>query len=257
MTNELYHHGIKGQRWGVRRFQKDDGTLTPAGRKRYDEDFGDAQNEGGKRSINKDAVLKGAAVVGAVALGAVLITNPGARNVVAKYGKTAMASLGTAAGKTAGKVVNKVSERAEKAADKMVDAALAAAGTVAIAKISQRLAVDENTPEPERSGKTIANSVAKAGIESLTTGSSSGSNNKSGGNVGKEVSEKIGAPSKKGIDKQSPEYQKLFDGQDKDTRATIKTLASQGYDIDQINKYLGHSDFENWASQYFAVEIGW
>lgn len=32
---ELYHHGIKGQRWGVRRFQKKDGSLTVAGKKRY------------------------------------------------------------------------------------------------------------------------------------------------------------------------------------------------------------------------------
>ena len=32
---ELYHHGIKGQRWGVRRFQNPDGTLTEEGRKRY------------------------------------------------------------------------------------------------------------------------------------------------------------------------------------------------------------------------------
>ena len=34
---ELYHHGIKGQKWGVRRFQNKDGSLTPAGRRRYDE----------------------------------------------------------------------------------------------------------------------------------------------------------------------------------------------------------------------------
>lgn len=26
--NELYHHGIKGQKWGVRRYQRPDGTLT-------------------------------------------------------------------------------------------------------------------------------------------------------------------------------------------------------------------------------------
>ena len=33
-SNELYHHGILGQRWGVRRFQNEDGTLTNEGRKR-------------------------------------------------------------------------------------------------------------------------------------------------------------------------------------------------------------------------------
>lgn len=32
---ELYHHGIKGQKWGVRHYQYADGTYTPAGRKRY------------------------------------------------------------------------------------------------------------------------------------------------------------------------------------------------------------------------------
>lgn len=34
-SNGLYHHGIKGQKWGERRFQNEDGSLTEAGRKRY------------------------------------------------------------------------------------------------------------------------------------------------------------------------------------------------------------------------------
>lgn len=31
----IYHHGIKGQKWGIRRFQNEDGSLTPAGKQRY------------------------------------------------------------------------------------------------------------------------------------------------------------------------------------------------------------------------------
>lgn len=33
-NGELYHYGIKGQKWGVRRYQNKDGSLTPAGKKR-------------------------------------------------------------------------------------------------------------------------------------------------------------------------------------------------------------------------------
>lgn len=36
--NELAHHGILGMKWGVRRYQNKDGTLTPTGKKRYDRD---------------------------------------------------------------------------------------------------------------------------------------------------------------------------------------------------------------------------
>lgn len=35
---QIYHHGIKGQKWGVRRYQNKDGTLTNNGRSRYNND---------------------------------------------------------------------------------------------------------------------------------------------------------------------------------------------------------------------------
>ena len=35
VNNSLYHHGVKGQKWGVRRYQNKDGSLTSTGKKRY------------------------------------------------------------------------------------------------------------------------------------------------------------------------------------------------------------------------------
>ena len=35
INNELYHHGVKGQRWGIRRYQNADGSLTDAGKNKY------------------------------------------------------------------------------------------------------------------------------------------------------------------------------------------------------------------------------
>lgn len=35
MSKELHHHGIKGMRWGVRRYRNEDGSLTKAGKARY------------------------------------------------------------------------------------------------------------------------------------------------------------------------------------------------------------------------------
>jgi hypothetical protein len=47
---ELYHHGILGQKWGVRRYQNDDGTLTDAGKKRYSEDAYEAKTLKSKKT---------------------------------------------------------------------------------------------------------------------------------------------------------------------------------------------------------------
>ena len=47
---ELYHWGIRGMRWGVRRYQNKDGTLTPRGEKRYNDEL--------KKIEKKEQVLK-------------------------------------------------------------------------------------------------------------------------------------------------------------------------------------------------------
>lgn len=44
-SNTLQHHGILGMKWGVRRYQRKDGTLTNAGKKRYDKEMAEVKAE--------------------------------------------------------------------------------------------------------------------------------------------------------------------------------------------------------------------
>lgn len=54
MEYELYHHGVMGMKWGVRRYQNKDGSLTTAGKKRYNKEMAKLREEA-KILKNKEA----------------------------------------------------------------------------------------------------------------------------------------------------------------------------------------------------------
>ena len=61
INNELYHHGIKGQKWGVRRYQNYDGSYTKKGLARYNkavDNYKDKKNklQEARQSHDKSAI---------------------------------------------------------------------------------------------------------------------------------------------------------------------------------------------------------
>lgn len=98
--NYLCHHGIKGQKWGIRRFQNEDGTLTEEGRRRYGKyyDENNKLTEEGRRQLHRKEttasylatgfkVLKwlriGGSVVGGVPYTAIACSSLGPMGLVA------------------------------------------------------------------------------------------------------------------------------------------------------------------------------
>lgn len=55
VNGELYHWGIKGMKWGVRRYQNKDGSLTPAGKKRKAKLEAELKQLGGKKKDHSTA----------------------------------------------------------------------------------------------------------------------------------------------------------------------------------------------------------
>ena len=268
----LQHWGIKGQKWGVRRYQNKDGSLTSAGKKRYSDSDSSSRSTSerkGMSSSTKKKLVAGAAVGATAILAAYAISNPKAREIITSMASKSFDAVKTAATsektkeflkKTGNKAVKTLSNSASRVGNAMVDAALLSMGTIAISKLTAKLATDENASESVKNRNKVILDTASAGIRALpkNKGNSNNSNNNKGGSVSKDISDALGSPNQKSIDKSGSEWQSLFkdsygNQRDSDTRATIKSLASAGYGIDQINEYLNKVDRGELRHSYAEV----
>lgn len=84
----LCHHGIKGQKWGIRRFQNEDRTLTPAGKERY----GRNKTESAESKSDSDTAKKIAKTALAVA-GTAAVAYGGYKLANSDLGKEFAASM--------------------------------------------------------------------------------------------------------------------------------------------------------------------
>lgn len=57
-NDELYHYGVLGQKWGIRRYQNKDGTLTSEGRLRYQKTVNEMANKGFKKGVGREDLIK-------------------------------------------------------------------------------------------------------------------------------------------------------------------------------------------------------
>lgn len=82
MEATLSHHGILGQKWGVRRYQNKDGTWTSDGKKRYGDDVQETlKTQSNTKKKVAIGVAAGTATVAGVVLTAYLVKKMGNKNI--------------------------------------------------------------------------------------------------------------------------------------------------------------------------------
>ena len=128
-NNELRHHGILGQKWGIRRFQKNDGTLTSAGKKRYADNESSTSRKLAEMKGRK-TIIRGAAIGGAVAVLTAGVTSVAVSQYILKHSTSSVSAIKTGSTQKGLSYVNKMMSQRQSAmnnANKAFDALNSAA----------------------------------------------------------------------------------------------------------------------------------
>ena len=266
----LAHFGSKGMRWGIRRYQNEDGTYTELGKERRR-----VNNPDGQRESRTNLKIGAAALAGALAVYGGFALHSKIKNRTPRVDEMPLVPLpfdvklkraskvGSAikeGAKNAGKAVGDGVEEGGKAA---VAAAIVAVGTIAVRKLTERFSDREGDSQNQKDLNYIAREASTAGVRrstdstanSIRNGASNSNKNNSGNNnsgssnnkdykthhILSDIVDRVGKPHQvhsyndPDVIRRYNNLMQQYNHND-EVKSAIRSMRSGTFDIDQIEK---------------------